>query len=150
MNFRVSAVTLMSILAALAWCAPVHAESASVDVQGVSASDAGSKKQVIPESLARYKKILSDTLFGQFKDAGRHEVTLTSGGKSSASIGAYDLDIQLRSCTAGKCRVEVTIKDGGKAIGQPLSVLLSKGDPRMVAQVGAKDAPTIIFFTLKE
>ncbi|HEY3322438.1 MAG TPA: hypothetical protein VGP72_18390 [Planctomycetota bacterium] len=141
---------LLALVSAALLTATVRAESATVDVQGVSASDSGKKTQQIPDSLQACKKILQSTVFGTFKDAGKHTLTMPQGGKKTVTIAGYEIEVGMRAATAAKCRVELTIKDGGKPIGQPVSYTLSKGDPKMVAQFGDKDKPTILICTLKD
>jgi len=138
------------ILFALAFSAAARAETIVVDVQGVSASDPGKKEQNVPASLSACKSVLKDSMFGTFKDAGKQSVKIPAGNKSNASIGNYGVEILAKAGGNEKCRVEVTIKQDGKAIGDPICLALTKGHPRMVAQVGAANAPTILIFTLKE
>jgi hypothetical protein len=128
----------------------VHAQSVSVEIQGVTASDAGKKEQNVAESLARFKNVLKDTVFGTFKDAGSASVKPAAGGKDSATIAGYGVDVALIKTWGNKAKVEVTLKHGGKPIGQPISTALTKGEPIMISQLGAKDAPTILIFTYKE
>jgi hypothetical protein len=135
------------LLGALFVCGAVRAEN--IEIQGVAAADAGKKEQTIPASLNSLKNILKDSMFGTFKDAGKQTIKVAPGGKSNATIGNYGVEVLLKS-GGEKCRLEVTIKDGGKAIGDPICLPLAKGHPRMVAQVGSKEAPTILIFTLKD
>ncbi len=145
-RFSVAAALILS-----AWllAGSARAEAASIDVQGVSASDAGKKEQSIPAALNAYKSILKDSMFGTFKDAGKQNIKVQAGGKGNATIGSYGVEVVLKG-GGEKCKLEVTIKDGGKPIGDPICLALSKGHPRMVAQVGSKDSPTILIFTLNE
>jgi hypothetical protein len=128
----------------------VRAESVTIEVQGVAASDAGKKEQNIPSSLTAFKNVLKDSVYGTFKDAGHQKLKIKSGGNDAAAIGNYGVDVTLVKVMSGKARVEVTIKDGGNPIGKPISTTLTKGQPIMVSQLGSKDAPTILIFTLKD
>jgi hypothetical protein len=136
------------LLAAPAWAGAAGA--ATIEVQGVAASDPGKKVQTVPPSLAAYQQVLRGTLYGTFADAGRQSVTVTAGGKGSAAIGEYEVEIALASAAGGKAKVEITIKRGGKPIGQPLGRTLARGDPLMVSQCGSKEAPTILIIVLKQ
>lgn len=138
---------LVSLLCA---ASAARAQSATVEIQGVAASDPGQKEQTIPASLARYKAVLKGTVFAAFRDAGSSTVKAAAGAKGSAVVAGYGVDVALIKTAAGKAKVEVTIKQGGKAIAQPLACSLSQGEPIMLSQLGAKDAPTILIFTLKD
>lgn len=144
-----SGILTAAFFAVLLLSGAARAESISVEVQGVSASDAGKKVQTIPASLSAYKSVLSECMFGTFKDAGKQSVKIAAGEKSNASVGSYGVEVFFKG-GGGKCRMEVTIKEAGKAIGDPICLSLTKGHPRMVAQVGAKDSPTILIFTAKD
>jgi hypothetical protein len=139
-----------AIVFALVFCGAARAETLVIDVQGVTASDPGKKEQNIPASLNACKAVLKDSMFGTFKDAGKQTVKIAAGGKSNASVGNYGVEIFVKAGGTDKCRMEVTIKEAGKAIGDPICLALTKGHPRMVAQVGSKDAPTILIFTHKD
>lgn len=141
---------IILVLFAFVFSGAARAESVSVDVQGVTASDPGKKDQAIPASLNAVKGVLKDSMFGTFKDAGRQSVKIAAGKSANASVGHYGVEILVKSGGGDKCRVEVTIKEAGKAIGDPICLPLTRGHPRMVAQVGPKDAPTILIFTLKD
>jgi len=128
----------------------VHAQAVNVEIQGVAASDPGKKDQNVAPSLGRFKDVLKDTVFGTFKDAGSAKVKPATGGKDSATIAGYGVDVALIKTWGKKAKVEVTIKHGGKPIGQPISTALTQGEPIMISQLGAKDAPTILIFTYRE
>jgi len=113
----------------------------------VAASDPGKKEQTIPGSLAQFKTVLKGTLFGTFSDAGCKTVKPPSGGKDHAVIGAYTVEVSLIKLQHGKAKVEVTIKQDAKPIAKPVFTL-SQGEPFMV-EVGAKDSPTLLIFSLK-
>jgi len=123
------------------------AESATIEVQGVAASEPGKKEQSIPASLAQYKTVLKGTVFGTFSDAGSKTVKLAGGGKDHAAVGAYTVDVALLQAKGGKAKVEVTIKQGAKPIAKPV-LTLSSGEPVMV-EVGVKNSPTLLIFSLK-
>lgn len=124
-----------------------YAETATIEIQAVSASDPGAKQQSIPASLSRYKAVLQGTLYSNFTDLGSGTVKPACGGKDSTSVIRYTIDVTLARSVGGKAKVEVTIKHGAKAIAQTIWNL-APGEPVMM-QVGQKDAPTILIFTLK-
>jgi len=138
------------VAAALLFSAAANAESVTVEVQGVTASDPGKKEIAIPASIDHLKVALKDTVFGTFKDSGKQSITATTGVISTARAGIYDVDITLKAAASGKCRMDVTIKNGGKPIGDPICIGFTKGQPKMVAQVGNREAPTLVIFTIKE
>ena len=123
------------------------AESVTVEVQGVAASDPGKKDQVIPASLAQFKSVLKGTLFGTFSDAGCKTIKPVSGGKDQAVVGAYTVEVALLQVRGGKAKVEVTIKQGANPIAKQV-LNLSRGEPFML-EVGAKNSPTLLIFSLK-
>jgi len=144
---------VLSAVVVLAFCAALpaaYAGSATVEIQGVSAADPGKQPQTVPTTLARYKAVLKGTVYGTFADAGSAIVKPALGGKDSAAIGAYGVDVALSKIAGQRAKVEVTIKQGGKPIGQPIGCMLSPGEPVMVSQLGDKQKPTILLFTLKE
>jgi len=123
------------------------AEPVTVEVQGVAASDPGKKEQVIPASLAQFKSVLKGTVFGTFSDAGCKTVKPASGGKDQAVVGAYTVEVALLQVRGGKAKVEVTIKQGANPIAKQV-LNLSRGEPFML-EVGAKNSPTLLIFSLK-
>jgi len=144
-NFRAAAFAALLLIAAA-----THAQTASVEIQGVSAADAGKKNQTFAPSIAHLKGVLKETVFGTFTDAGKQDITVTAGAKASSRVKQYELDVTLKDAKPGKCRLELTIKDGGKPIGDPICVPVTKGQPKMVAQVGNREQPLILIFTLKD
>ena len=136
------------LLLAVLGAGSVRAESASVDVHGVNASEPGKKDKNIPASLNAYRAVLQTTTFGTFKDAGGQSVKAAAGGQGSASVAGYSVEIAVTKASGGKAKVDVTIKQGGKAIANPVTYNLSKGEP-ISMQVGDGNAPTIFIFTLE-
>lgn len=116
--------------------------AATIEVEGVAASDPGRKNQSIPDSLAKYRAILGSTTFGSFKNIATQ--TVRSGG--SATIDKYTVDVAVVR-VEGKAKVEITVKEGGNAIASPLRRALTPGKSFSM-QVGSKDAPTIFIFTI--
>jgi len=125
-----------------------RAESATIEIQGVSASDPGKKNPAVPATLDAYKAELLNTTFGSFKDAGHQSVTAATGAKGSATLDKYTIEMALTR-KEGRKKIEITIKVGGRALTTPVGYPLARGQ-RFSMQVGAKDAPMIIVFTVKE
>lgn len=125
-------------------------EAATVEVQGVSAANPSSDKdKSIPETLEAYKAALQGMPFKNFKDLGHDSVKAEkAGSKGSAAVGGYSVEIAVTKVEKGKSSVNITVKEDGKAIGEPTSVDLVAGQAKMM-KVGAADAPKILFFTLK-
>ncbi|MCY3021100.1 MAG: hypothetical protein NTW87_18965 [Planctomycetota bacterium] len=151
MRLSYCSCVLPALLLTLALVAPgLRAESAAIEVQGVGATDAGKKEQTIPASLAQYKHLLKETLFGTFTDVGHQAVKPAAGGKDSAAIAGFTVEVTLVGVAGAKAKVQITIKQGGKPIGDPLASTLSKGEPLMISKVGSRDAQTILILTLKD
>ena len=137
-----------SLLLIFFCCAGAYAESATVEVQGIAASDLGKKNPSVPAALAGYKAELLNTNYGTFADAGRQSVKTSSSTKGSAAIGKYSVDIAVTK-VEGEPKVVVTINAGGRPIITPIRHRLVSGR-RFVLEVGAKDAPTIFIITVKD
>ena len=139
---------LMLLMLSLSTVArPVRAES--VEVQAVTATDPG-KPVVIPASLKRFETQLKEEPFGTFADSGHDTVTANAGGAGAANVGGYAVEVAVQSkAENGKLKVQVTIKQGGKALGQPWKTELVAGRP-MRMKAGEAKAPVIFFFTFKE
>jgi hypothetical protein len=124
------------------------AETTAIEVQGVGASDPG-KTPVIPASLARFKGVLlKSTACGTFADLGCKTLKLAAGTKDNAMIGGYEVEVALVSVAGGKAKTNITLKQGGKAIGTPLNRALSQGEP-ITVEAGTPKTPTILILTLK-
>lgn len=126
-----------------------EAHAATIEVQGVSASNPSSDKdKSIPESLDAYKATLQAMPFKTFKDIGHDSVKGDTGAKGNATIGSYSFEVSVTKSEKGKATANITVKENGKAIGEPMAYELAAGQPRQI-KVGAETAPKIIFFTLK-
>ncbi len=122
------------------------ARAATVEVQGVKASDAGQAAANLPPSLAPYKKYLMG--FGTFADAGKQPITVSAGQTGSATVGGYKVEITARKTPAGKSKISITIKQDDNVLG-PTVCTMKQGDSRSI-QAGAAAAPTIFIFTLQK
>ena len=126
------------------------AQAATIEVQGVSASNPSSDKdKSIPESLQAVKATLQEMPFKNFKDLGHDSVKSAAGSKGNATVGGYTLEISVTKAEKGKATATITVKENGKPIGEPMSYDLASDQPRMI-KAGAADAPKILFFTLKD
>jgi hypothetical protein len=133
----------------LAFPCAARAESAKIEVQGVSASEPGKKPVSIPESLAKYKELLEKTTYGTFRDAGHDKVKAAAGAKDSATIGTYTVEVEVTKIVRGeKVKVTVTISEGKKPVGQPLSYMLAKDRTPVTIEVGGKEKDTATIFIL--
>ena len=138
-------------LGVLAFCCAIGAasESATVEIQGITATDAGKKPVSIPASLTRFKDILNSTPYGTFADIGLKQVKLAGGEKSSAAVGKYTVEFTEAKIIHGtKLRATVTLKEDGKPLGTPLRYWLAKDRPQII-EAGSKDAKTIFVVMLK-
>jgi len=87
--------------------------------------------------------------FKTFKDLGHDAVTAAVSAKGSATIGAYSVEIAVTKSEKGSSTVTITVKESGKAIGEPAAYELSAGQAKQM-KFGDPNAPKILFFTLKE
>jgi hypothetical protein len=141
-------VSLLLLPSALLFAPGAFAASVTLEVQAVSASDAGKDKELkVPEALDSYKALLKQSGFKTFKDAGKQSVKASEGEKSSAKVGGYSVDLNVTKIEGGKCKVAVTIKEGEKAITSPAVGTVSRDYPMRI-QVGHADAPTILIINM--
>jgi hypothetical protein len=124
-------------------------QAATIEVQGVAASNPGDKDKAIPATLEAFKPVLKSMPFKTFKDLGHNSVTAAAGGKGSANVGGYNVEITVTKSEKGKSTVSITLTDNGKAIGEPTTYELATGQARQM-KIGDANAPKILFFTLKE
>ena len=119
----------------------------NVDVQTVSASNPG-KTASIPASLKKYEQELKDEPFSTFTDSGHDSVTAAAGGAAgTCTVAGYAVEVTVMEKSDGaKVKVQITIKQGGKAVGQPWKTELKDAHPLRV-KVGEPKAPVIFFFT---
>lgn len=139
------AILSVVLLLALPGMTGAAAHAANIEVRGVEASEPG-KKADIPGSLSEFKKHLSGTVYGSFKDLGEKNI---KGKGGSAAYGAYSLEVNVVKPGPKSVKVEVTIKEGGKALGTPASMDLKKGETVML-KAGEREKQTIFLLTLKE
>jgi hypothetical protein len=123
--------------------------AATIEVQGVSASNPGDKDKTIPATLEAFKPVLKSMPFKTFKDLGHNSVTAAAGGKGSANIAGYNVEVSVTKSEKGKSTVSITVTENGKAIGEPTTYELAAGQARQM-KIGDANAPKILFFTLKE
>ncbi len=127
----------------------VSAEDVTVSVQAVAASNPGAK-QSIPASLKAYEAQLKDAgPFGTFTDAGKDAVKAAAGASGSVSLSGYAVEVTVLSkAEKGRAKVQITIKENGKAIGSPLKTELSSRP--FMTKAGDPNAPKIFLFTIKD
>lgn len=133
------------IACALAVTSARCAESATVEVQGIAASDPG-KRTSIPASLQKYKSVLESMPYGTFVDLGRK--TASGPGRQSATLGKYTVDLNIHRAGENKASVTVAIKDGAQSIGQPVKYTLAQNKPQII-EAGSKDSKTVFVLTLQ-
>ena len=92
------------------------------------------KTASIPASLKKYEQELKDEPFSTFTDSGHDSVTATAGGAAgTCTVAGYAVEVTVMEKNDGaKVKVQITIKQGGKAVGQPWKTELKDAHPLRV------------------